>query len=94
MQWKVGTRIAVAFGLVLALLAIVGAISYRATSELIDATAQLSRSYDITSLHDDALSEVREAQLSLRTYLITQESGDERAFRDHMDSVDQPLRDE
>jgi len=93
MQWKVGTRIAAAFGLVLAMLAIVGVISYRATSELIDATAELSRSYDITSLHDDALSEVREAQLSLRTYLITQESGDERAFRDHMAGVDQPLRD-
>lgn len=92
MKWKVGTRIAAAFGLVLAILAIVGVVSYRSTSQLIEATAQLSRSYEINALHDDALAEVREVQLRLRTYLITQDSDDERAFRERLSSVAAPLR--
>jgi methyl-accepting chemotaxis protein len=92
MQWKVGTRIAAAFGLVLAILAVVGTISYRSTSQLIEATGELSRSYEITSLHDDVLAQVREMQLRLRNYLLTQDPSEERAFRDRMAGIELPLR--
>lgn len=92
MKWNVGTKIAAAFALTLSIFSIVGVISYQSTSQLIEASDELTRSYEIKTLHDDAILELRDIQLKLRTYLITMEDRDERSFRDDLVTFAQPLR--
>ncbi len=91
MKWNVGTKIAAAFALTLSIFSIVGVISYQSTSQLIEASDELTRSFEIKTLHDDAILELRDIQLKLRTYLITMEDRDERSFRDDLVTFAQPL---
>ncbi len=92
MKWNVGTKIAAAFALTLAIFTIVGVVSYQSTTQLIGASDELSRSYEVKALHDDVIIDLRDIQLSLRTYLITMDPKVEQAFRSDLSAIATPLR--
>lgn len=75
MKQTVGTRIAAGFGLALAIFAVVGAMSYRSTAQLIEAEGLHRHTYEVLAARDDVSSALKDVGLALRGYMI---SGDER----------------
>lgn len=70
-KWSVGLKIAAGFGLALAIFVVVGAISYRSTTQLIDTVRGQQYTYEVLSSRDDANSLMKDIGLALRSYVIT-----------------------
>ena len=74
MKWNVGTKLGVGFGLALLIMVAVGIVSYRATTQLIAASDERKKSYDIVVGLTEIFSLVKDLQSGQRGYVIT---GDE-----------------
>jgi methyl-accepting chemotaxis protein len=95
MKWNVGTKIAAGFGLALAIFAIVGAISYRSTTELVEASDLRQHTYEVLSRLAEIESLAVDSQNAVRGYAITgndRELENFRAALDRTDKVKQELR--
>jgi methyl-accepting chemotaxis protein len=75
MKWNVGTKIGAGFGLALAIFVIVGAVSYRSTSELIEAADLRQHTYEVLSRIAEMELLSADMQNGLRGYAITGEEG-------------------
>ena len=75
LKWNVGMKIGTGFGLALAILVAIGAVSYRSTTELIVATDWRKHTQEVLETIDDVLSTMKDAETGQRGYIIT---GDER----------------
>jgi len=71
MKWNVGTKIGVGFGLVLAILVIVGAIAYRSTATLVEASDARRHTYEVLAQFADVLLLLTDVQNGQRGYVIT-----------------------
>src|SRR5215217_7039971 len=74
MKWTVEKKIAVGFALVLAILLVVGFVSYRNTRKLIRDSNLVAHSHEVLDELDGTLSAVKDAETGQRGYIIT---GDE-----------------
>ncbi|MBK0394887.1 methyl-accepting chemotaxis protein [Ramlibacter algicola] len=95
MKWNVGTKIATGFGLSLVIFMLVGAASYFATSELIQASNLRKHSYLLLEELDRVLPLLREAELGSRSYYLTEEQGfleESRAAAERLPGVLQRVR--
>lgn len=75
MTWNVGTKIGAAFGLVLVIFVFVGTVSWRSTTELIEAAESRRNAYRVLIRLDGALSALKDVEIGQRGYLFT---GEER----------------
>jgi methyl-accepting chemotaxis protein len=75
MKWNVGTKIGAGFGVLLAIYTIVSAVSYRSTSQLIDASDLRQHSYEVLRQLAEMELLASDMQNGLRGYVIT---GEER----------------
>src|SRR5918911_2891448 len=75
MRWSVERKIAVGFFLTLAILLVVGVVSYRNTRKLIRDSNAVAHSHDVQDALDRILSILVEAETGQRGYIIT---GDEQ----------------
>jgi methyl-accepting chemotaxis protein len=71
MRWSVGTKIGGGFALALAALAVIGVISYRSTSSLIEASDLKSHTYVVLRNLETLLSGLQDAETGQRGYIIT-----------------------
>lgn len=92
MKWTVGTKIAAGFGLALAVVVAVGALSYRSTAQLIDASELRRHTYESLDALTDMRLALRAVGMALRTYLITGQEAHFEAFKASQQSVDTPLK--
>jgi methyl-accepting chemotaxis protein len=95
MKWNVGTKIGTGFGVALAIVLLVGAASYLATSELIQASNLRKHSYLLLEELDRMLPLLREAELGSRTFYLTEEEGfldESRAAAERLPEVLQQVR--
>lgn len=92
MKWTVGTKIAAGFGLALAVVVAVGALSYRSTAQLIDASELRRHTYESLDALTDMRLALRAVGMALRTYLITGQEAHFEAFKASQQSVDTPLQ--
>ncbi|MCL5267336.1 MAG: CHASE3 domain-containing protein, partial [Bacteroidetes bacterium] len=74
MRWSVGTKIGGGFGLALIILVVIGVVSYRSTTELINAAQLKTHTYKVLQDLEGALSTLENAETGQRGYIIT---GDE-----------------
>lgn len=79
MRWKVGTKIAMGFGVVLAIFVVVGLVSYRGTSELIEASDLRQQSFNFLRQLDEARLVLVQLESAQRSFVLT---GDE-SYREH-----------
>ena len=92
MKWNVGTKIGAGFGLALAIFVIVGAVSYRSTTELIEASDLRKHTYDVLSQLDETLSLLKDAEIGQRGYLLTGEESYLEPYQTALGKIDKSLQ--
>jgi methyl-accepting chemotaxis protein len=86
MKWNVGTKIAAGFGLAMAIFAIVGAVAYRSTTELVEASDLRQHTYEVLSRLNALESLAVDAQNAVRGYAIT---GNDKELQNFRNAVEQ-----
>lgn len=92
MKSTVGIKIAAGFCLTLLVFIGVGAVSYRSTSELIEAAEQRRQTAETLAARDEAHSTLKDVGLALRTALITDRPADVQRFFDLLTGMGKPLQ--
>lgn len=87
MNWSVGTKIAAGFGLVLAVFMAVGAVSYRSTVGLVEATDARKQTYDLIDELDGTFLLLAELQLAQRGFVLTGDEDYLVAYRQAADRI-------
>src|SRR5476651_1528378 len=75
MKWKIGTKIGGGFALALAALLIIGVVSYRSTTALIETAAMVDHTHLVLQNLEQLLSTMKDAESGQRGFLVT---GEER----------------
>ncbi|MBI5278110.1 MAG: CHASE3 domain-containing protein [Burkholderiales bacterium] len=95
MKWNVGTKIAAGFGVALAIFAIVGAVAYRGTTRLVEASELRQHTYEVLRRLAEIESLALEMQNGVRGYAITGQDKELEPYRaaiERTDKVSQELR--
>ncbi|HSH53457.1 MAG TPA: CHASE3 domain-containing protein, partial [Methylotenera sp.] len=71
MKWNVGTKIGVGFGLTVAILIIVGVVTYRSTTQLVEASELRQHTYEVLNRLAELESLAVDMQNGVRGYAIT-----------------------
>ena len=74
MKWSIGNKIASGFGLALAVLLVVGAVSYDSTTKLSSSADWVRHTHEVLAGLDELLSAMKDAETGERGYVITGES--------------------
>ena len=92
MKWNVGTKIGAGFGLALAIFLIVGTVSYRSTTQLIEASDARRRTYDVLAQVAEVRSLLTQVQAGQRGYVITGEDVYLEPYQSALTGLDQAVR--
>ena len=92
MQWNVGTKIGAGFGLVLVIFVIVGAVSYRSTTQLIEASEWRQHTYEVLGRLAEMESLALDMQNGVRGYVITGEERYLEPYQAALGSTDKVIR--
>jgi methyl-accepting chemotaxis protein len=71
MKWNVGTKISAGFGITLAILVIVGAVSYRSVTKQTEAAAWVAHTREVQNQLTELLASLQDAETGQRGYVIT-----------------------
>jgi hypothetical protein len=74
MKWSIGTKIGSGFGLALAVLMVVSAVSYNSTTKLIDSAEWVRHTHEVINGLDEVVSAFKDAETGQRGYIITGEA--------------------
>jgi methyl-accepting chemotaxis protein len=91
MKWSIGNKIASGFGLGLAVLLVVGAVSYDSTTKLSSSAEWVRHTHEVLIGLDELLSGMKDAETGQRGYVITGESRYLEPYNAARDLVDQKL---
>ena len=91
MKWSIGNKIASGFGLALAVLLVVGAVSYDSTTKLSSSAEWVRHTHQVLTGLDGLLSGMKDAETGQRGYIITGESRYLEPYNAARDLVDQKL---
>jgi methyl-accepting chemotaxis protein len=92
MKWSIGNKIASGFGLALAVLLVVGTVSYNSTAKLIDSAEWVGHTHEVLNGLDDLLSVMKDAETGQRGYVITGEARYLEPYQGAREVVDQKQR--
>lgn len=70
MRWTVGSKIAAGFGVALLIFILVGAITYRATTRLIDASEARKHTFEVLLQLDEIVSLLKDVELGQRGFAL------------------------
>src|SRR5450759_3993906 len=73
MKWSIGTKIGAGYALALIILVILGMVSYRNTTGLIEAAQMRAHTYQVLENLERVLSTLKDAETGQRGYIITGE---------------------
>jgi methyl-accepting chemotaxis protein len=71
MKWTVGTKIGTGFGLALAILVVIGAVSYRSTDKLTETADWVDHTHTVLEKLGGILQALTDAETGMRGYLLT-----------------------
>jgi len=92
MKWNVGTKISAGFGLALAVFVAVGTISYRSTSDMIEATQWRQHTYEVLAELKGVLLLLEQVETGQRGYAITGEEGFLEPYHAALGQIDPAIR--
>jgi methyl-accepting chemotaxis protein len=91
-RWTVGTKIGAGFALALAILVVIGGVSYRSTGKLTDTAASVAHTHEVLQHLEAMLSDMKDAETGQRGYLITGEDRYLEPFRAAQATSSQDMR--
>jgi CHASE3 domain sensor protein len=71
MQWSIGNKVKIGFGLALTFLIIIGIISYRSTANLVNTVHLMLHVHTILNELDDLVFHIKNAETGQRGFIIT-----------------------
>jgi methyl-accepting chemotaxis protein len=92
MKWSIGMKIGSGFGVALAALMVVGAVSFNSTAKLIDSAEWVGHTHEVLSELDSVLSAFKDAETGQRGYIITGEARYLEPYQGALEIVDQKLK--
>jgi CHASE3 domain sensor protein len=92
MRWSIGRKIAGGFGIALAMLLVVGAVSHDSTTKLIDSAEWVRHSHQVVTGLDEFLSAMKDAETGQRGFVITGEPRYLEPYQGAHELADQKLR--
>jgi methyl-accepting chemotaxis protein len=92
MKWSIGSKIGSGFGLALAVLMVVGAVSYNSTTKLIDSAEWVRHTHEVINGLDEVVSAFKDAETGQRGYVITGEARYLEPYQGAREVVDQKLK--
>ena len=92
MRWSIGRKIASAFGVALAMLIIVGAVSHDSTAKLVDSAAWVRHTHQVLAGLDEFVSAFKDAETGQRGYIITGEPRYLEPYQGARELADQKLK--
>jgi methyl-accepting chemotaxis protein len=92
MRWTVGTKIGAGFALALAILVVIGGVSYRSTGTLTETAASVTHTHEVLERLEAALSDMKDAETGQRGYVITGEERYLEPFRTAQVTSSQDLK--
>ena len=91
MRWNVGTKIGVAFGVVLIIFVVVGVVSFRSTSRLLEAAALRKQTYETLIALGKVPALLGDIEGGQRGYVITGEDGYLEPYQTALSRIDPVL---
>ena len=91
MKWNVGTKIAAGFGITLIIFGVVGAISYRAIGELIDASAWRQHTYEVLGKITTLQLQLKDLESGQRSFVLTGEEAYLEPYQSAVSAIDGTL---
>jgi methyl-accepting chemotaxis protein len=92
MRWTVGTKIGAGFGLALAILVVIGGVSYRSTAKLTETAELVAHSHQVLENLEVVVSDMKDAETGQRGYIITGEERYLEPFRAALGVTNQDLK--
>ena len=92
MRWNVGTKIGAGFGLTILIFVIVGAVSYRGTTQLIEASDARRHTYDVLAQLGELLLVLTNVQTGQRGYVLTADDAYLGPYQNALSRLDQTVR--
>jgi methyl-accepting chemotaxis protein len=92
MKWSIGNKIASGFGLALAVLLVVGAVSYDSTTKLSVSADWVRHTHEVITSLDELLSATKDGETGERGFVITGELRYLEPYNAARDVVDQKLK--
>ena len=92
MKWNVGTKIAIGFGLALAIFVIVGVVSYRGTTQLIAGSDSRKHTYEVLGRLEETLSLLQDVEIGQRGYALTGEESYLESYQTALGKIDKSLQ--
>jgi CHASE3 domain sensor protein len=92
MRWSIGRKIASAFGVALAMLLVVGAVSHDSTAKLVNSAEWVRHTHQVLTGLDEFLSAVKDAETGQRGYIITGEVRYLEPYQGARELADQKLK--
>src|SRR5271156_4880674 len=93
MKWTIGTKIGGGFALALAALLIIGVISYRNTTGLIDTAAMVEHTHLVIENLEQLISTMKDAETGQRGFVITGEDRYLEPYNSALEQVPQIFKD-
>jgi len=92
MKWTIGTKIGGGFTLALVALLVIGFVSYRSTTGLIETAGQVTHTHQVLENLDQLLSLLKDAETGQRGYLITGEDRYLQPYTAALGQIDQTIK--
>jgi methyl-accepting chemotaxis protein len=88
MKWNVATKIGAGFSLALLVFVVVGAVSYRSTTQLVEASELRKHTYEVLEGLSETLSLLQDVEVGQRSYALVGEETYLEPYRDAVDRID------
>lgn len=92
MKWDVGMKIGTGFGLALAILVVIGTVSYLSIAKLTDTAEWVAHTHQVLERLEAVLSGMKDAETGQRGYVITGEDRYLEPYRASQETVDKTLK--
>ncbi len=92
MKWSVGTKIGSGFALALAIMLIIGAVSYRSTTGFIQSAESVTHTHLVLQKLESLLSKFKDAETGQRGYVLTGEERYLEPYNGAMEGIDSLLK--
>ena len=92
MKWTIGTKIGGGFALALVALLVIGIVSYRSTSGLVETAGQVTHTHQVIENLEQLISLLKDAETGQRGYIITGENRYLDPYTAALGQIDQTLK--